>query len=229
MALVSVPTIKDGEEDHGKEHHALAAPVFSAQRLDLAIAPVDPVGSSKKKLAVTAAATTTGVAKHPFQPTCFTAEELKALSGKYRVVISVPGFECVNLRVGNRPIAVTTTSGEVLHGVSRSRSGQNEGSNSSGKDEEIAAGGCIELSPNLWPTSLETAALPSIEQFLQSEDLSTKKSLTALVVEAELEFKPIPVREIRFSPSCDCFVVNLQFYNPEIAEHSSRICAEHIL
>jgi len=198
VALVSVPMAKDGEDHDGNrvEHHAHAASAFNAQRLDLAIALVDPMSSSNMKAAVTTAATTTGVANHSFQPTCFSAEELKALSGRYRVVVSVPGFECVNLRVGNRPIAVTSTSGEVLHGVSRSRSGQNEGSNSSGKDEEIEASGCIELSPDLWPTSLESAALPSTGQFLQSVDSSTKKSLTALVVEAELEFKPIPVREI---------------------------------
>ena len=183
VALVSVlMTEDDDSHDEGEEHHHLhAASFLNAQRLDLAIAPVS--SSEKKKTAAITAGASPGAPF--FEPTCFTAEELKAMSGRYRVVVSVPGFECVNLRVGNRPIAVVSPSGEVLHSVSGNGDHQ---SSTNSEDGHVGASGCIELSPNLWPSSLETAALPS------EHSLHSNQSLTALVVEAELEFKPIPVR-----------------------------------
>lgn len=114
---------------------------------------------------------------------------------RYRVVVSVPGFDCVGLRVGGRRVAVVSPGGEPLLG---------SGGAAAREEDDGATGGCIELGPSLWPSpesrnGSATHALrahPSTALALTGGASSNPRP-TALVVEAELVFKPTPVSKRR--------------------------------
>jgi hypothetical protein len=165
------------------------APVFPAtRRLELNIAPVFPAA---------AAAAAEAAEAGPFEPTSFTADELEALSGRYRVVVAVPGFDCVGLRVGGRRVAVVSPGGEPLT--------RREGAAAAARDDDDDGGegsGYVDLGPSLWPSPESNrresaphavSGRPSTLALVGGPP-SPRPRLTALVVEAELAFKPIPVR-----------------------------------